>query len=73
MTEKIVAIRGRFLLIVAIFFLGVVSSPKGWNFWEFLDEISNSPEVMSLILYGVAGVVIMKAILYIIDSLRRRD
>ncbi len=71
MTEKAIKAGRKALLIMSVFFLGVVISPPGWNFWDFLAEVSENPEIMKSILYCIAGFVVMSAILYIIGQLKK--
>ncbi len=73
MRERIGSIGRKFLLFWAIFFLGLAVSPPGWNFWDFLAEVSENPEIMKALLYGIAGFLVMLAIIHALDHLKKKE
>ncbi len=73
MIEKITKTGRKFFLVISVFFLGVVASPPGWNFWDFLAEVSHNPETMRFVLYGVAGLLVVAAILYVAGQIKKEE
>ncbi len=73
MIERIRKTGSKVLLLLAVFFLGVVAQPAGWNFWDFLEEISHNPVVMKFVLYIIVGFFVIAAIVYVIGQIKKEN
>ena len=57
------------LLLIAVFFLGFVASPPSFNFWTWLGEVAQNPDVAVLVFYGAAALTTLAAIVFVAKNI----
>ncbi len=62
----------KILLVVCVFFLGVVTPPSGWNFWDFIVEVGHNPELTVPLLIGLAWLSIGAAVLVVFKNIKSK-
>jgi|GEM_PF-6909456 len=61
------------LIVVLIYFLGVVSVPPSWNFWTFVKDISQNPDYTTPIFFAFIFLIIAGAAFSVYKLLSKED
>jgi len=59
----------KFLAVAVVFFLGMMASPEGWRFQDFIKERAHDPQWTLPIFYLVASIIFAVMVFFVIKVL----